>query len=45
MFVDSEPLCGCDIHPTDIVDIVVSSDGQIILIKSQKFYEFDGCVD
>lgn len=44
LFSDLNP-CGCDVHYTDAVDILVSSDGGIKQIESRHFYTSEACAD
>ena len=45
LFSIPTPLCGCQIHTTYLVDILVTKDGRVQQLNATEAYSEDSCID
>jgi hypothetical protein len=45
LFTSVTPRCGCGLHTTDMVKLLVTRDGEIQRLQSIPAYQFEACLD
>jgi hypothetical protein len=45
LFTSTSPACGCGLHTTDMLTLLITRDGEIKRLDAKPAYQFEACID